>query len=63
MTDYAATNPGEDIAESWTHFVINDKPSGDSIADQKVRFFYDYPELVELRDKIRARLYSGNRRD
>lgn len=63
VTDYAATNPGEDIAESWTHFVVNERPSGDSIADQKVRFFYDYPELVSLRDKIRARLYSGSRRD
>lgn len=63
VTDYAATNPGEDIAESWTHFVINERPSGNSIADQKVRFFYDYPELVSLRDQIRARLYSGSRRD
>lgn len=62
VTDYAATNPGEDIAESWTHFVLNDKPSGNSIADQKVQFFYDYPELVTLRDKILARLYSQSRR-
>ena len=63
VSDYAATNPGEDIAESWTHFVINDRPSGNLIKDQKVQFFYDYPELVALRDKIRARLYSGDRRD
>ena len=63
VTDYAATNPGEDIAESWTHFVLNDRPSGGSIADQKVAFFYNYPELVTLRDQIRARLYSGSRRD
>ena len=62
VTDYAATNPGEDIAESWTHFVLNDKPTGDSIADQKVRFFYDYPELVTLREQIQARLYSQSRR-
>ncbi|MGB1253754.1 MAG: hypothetical protein ACPG8W_24290 [Candidatus Promineifilaceae bacterium] len=62
VTGYAATNPGEDIAESWAHFVLNDKPSGDSIADQKVRFFYDYPELVTLRDQILSRLYSQSRR-
>ncbi len=62
VTDYAATNPGEDIAESWTHFVLNDKPTGSTMADDKVRFFYDYPELVTLRDKIRARLFSASRR-
>jgi hypothetical protein len=27
ITDYAATNPGEDIAESFTYFVLNGKPS------------------------------------
>ena len=63
VSDYAATNPGEDIAESWTHFVINDRPSGNSIADQKVRFFYEFPELVRLRDQIRARVYSESRRN
>ena len=56
VTDYAATNPGEDIAESWTYFVLNQKPAGDAIRDQKVLFFYDYPELVRLRDYIRAAL-------
>lgn len=63
VTDYAATNPGEDIAESWTHFVLNDRPAGNTIADQKVAFFYDYPELVELRSNIRTRLYSERRRN
>ena len=62
VTDYAATNPGEDIAESWTHFVLNERPTGNSIADQKVQFFYDYPELVTLRDQILARAYSQSRR-
>lgn len=56
ITDYAATNPGEDITESWTAFVLKEKPSGSSVSDQKVSFFYAYPELVKLRDIIRARL-------
>ena len=50
--DYAVTHPAEDIAESFTHFVFSPKPAGESIRDQKVRFFYEYPELVELRGQI-----------
>jgi hypothetical protein len=56
VTDYAVTNPEEDIADSWMYFVFNPAPTGDSIADEKVLFFYDYPELVELRGQIRAGL-------
>jgi len=56
VTDYAATNPAEDIAESFTAFVLKDKPNGDSIADQKLRFFWDFPELVKLRELMRVRL-------
>ena len=52
VTDYAATTPEEDIAESWSFFVLAPKPTGNSIADQKVLFFYAYPELVQLREEI-----------
>jgi hypothetical protein len=52
VTDYAATNPGEDIAESWTHFVLTPKPQGTTIAEQKILFFYEFPELVQLRQEI-----------
>ncbi|MBC8506108.1 MAG: hypothetical protein ISR58_22515 [Anaerolineales bacterium] len=62
VTDYAATNPGEDIAESWTHFVLQPKPEGDTVSEQKVLFFYEFPELVELREKIVARTFSRLRR-
>lgn len=49
---YAATNPDEDIAESWTEFIVRLKPAGNSIAEQKVLFFYEYPELVQTRTEI-----------
>lgn len=62
VTDYAVTNPGEDIAESWTYFVLQPKPDGDTIAEQKILFFYDFPELVALRKQIVARTYSRLRR-
>ena len=62
VTDYAATNPGEDIAESWTAFVLQPRPTGTSIADEKVLFFYEHSELVELRGQIVARAFSRLRR-
>ena len=58
VTDYAATNVGEDIAEAWTFFVISEKPVGSTIAEEKILFFYQFPELVALREQIVARTYS-----
>lgn len=55
VTDYAATNPAEDIAESWTYYVLQKKPEGsERISDQKILFFYDFPELVSKRKDIRS---------
>lgn len=56
LSEYAATNPGEDIAESWMYFVILDASKGDSIKDDKMNFFYQFDELVELRQHIRNNL-------
>ena len=52
LTEYAATSPMEDIAESWAFFVLSPKPALTSIASEKILFFYEYPELVELRTQI-----------
>lgn len=52
VTEYAATNPEEDIAEAFTFFVLSPRPNGETIAESKIRFFYDYPELITLRDEI-----------
>lgn len=55
VTDYAATNPVEDIAESFTQFVtLNNAPSGNTVANQKVKFMYDYSELVTLRNFMKS---------
>ncbi len=56
VSEYASTNPGEDIAETWAYFVLAPKPQGNTIADQKVLFFYEHPELVQLRTEILSRL-------
>jgi hypothetical protein len=60
VTWYAATNPDEDFAESFTVFVLKEKPTKSTVSfihsDQKILFFYDFPELVEMRDFIRSNL-------
>lgn len=54
LTDYAATNPGEDIAEVFTWFItLEDKPAATTMANKKVRLLYEFPELVEMRSRIR----------
>jgi hypothetical protein len=52
VTDYAATNPEEDIAEAFSYFILTAPPAGNTIAGQKVLFFYQFPELVQLRQQI-----------
>lgn len=60
VDDYAATNPSEDVAETFAFFVLSPKPEGRSIRDQKILFFYDYPELVQLRSQILMNLCTLN---
>ncbi|WBW97098.1 hypothetical protein [Oceanirhabdus sp. W0125-5] len=56
VSDYAPTNPEEDIAESFTHFVTQDKPKGNSVKEKKMLFFYEFDEAVKLRNEIRENL-------
>ena len=64
VTDYAATDTAEDIAETFSYFVLQPKPKGKklTIADQKLLFFYDFAETVRLREQIISRLSSQTRR-
>lgn len=59
VTDYAATNPEEDIAEAFAFFVLGPRPAGDTMAEEKILFFYDYPELVQLRSNILENLCTA----
>ena len=59
VNDYAATNPEEDVAEVWSFFVLGPKPNGDTIAEEKILFFYDYPELVQLREQTLSNLCNS----
>ena len=56
VSDYATTNPVEDLAETFTEFVLKDRPQGSTIADQKVRMLWSDQVMVSLRSEIRSRL-------
>jgi hypothetical protein len=61
VTLYAASNYNEDFAESFSHFVMgDDKPeSGSYPGSETILFFWGEPDLVSLRDEIRARLLTA----
>lgn len=61
LTDYAATNPEEDIAEAFTFFVLSPRPNDDTIIEQKISFFYRYIELIQLRDEIQRGVCQLNK--
>ncbi len=62
VTQYAATNPGEDIAEVFATFVTrNSGANGNSIAEQKIQLMYNHTELVDLRNYIRGNLGASSR--
>ncbi len=54
VSEYAGTAPDEDLAEVFTFFVFSDRPTGDSIVDQKLLMMWETPGMVELREQIRA---------
>lgn len=59
VDDYAATDPTEDMAETFTYFVFSDRPAAGTTGDQKILLFYEYPELVTLREDILAAVCEG----
>ena len=56
VREYAASNVKEDIAESFAYFVLFDAQEGYDMAELKINFFYQYPEMVNIRISIRARI-------
>ncbi len=62
ITDYAAESPEEDIVESWTAFVLHEKiRKPETVAEQKMNFFYQFPELVTYRKIIRKNIRKYQR--
>lgn len=55
VSRYAMYSPEEDFSESFAHFVLTKTPSGQNVKEEKLLFFYEYEELVQLRTEILAR--------
>lgn len=52
VSDYAVNNYDEDFAESFKDFVLNYLPDTNLGKDKKLKFFYQFPELILLRTQI-----------
>ncbi len=58
LNDYAATSPTEDFAETFAQFVLREQPtSTPSVVEEKLIFFYQFPELTKMRNQIRKECY------
>jgi hypothetical protein len=58
VTEYAATEPVEDLAESFAFFVMEKDQDklGNEVKDQKIKHFYQFPDLVAIRAEMREAL-------
>lgn len=55
VSRYAMYSPEEDFSESFAHFVLTETPAGKNVMEEKILFFYEHKELVQLRTEILAR--------
>lgn len=57
VSQLAGEGFAKDYAESFRLFVLTDKPeTSERTPDAKISFFYEYPELAELRGYVRGQL-------
>lgn len=54
VSRYGANYFHEDIADTFAVFVLGAKPDGDTVAEQKLLFFWANPDMTALRQEIRA---------
>lgn len=53
VSEYAASGPDEDAAETIAHFAVHDLPTGSLlVAEEKTVLFYDFAEMVALRQEV-----------
>ena len=56
VSRYGANYFHEDIADTFAVFVLGGEPRGDTVAEEKLRFFWAAPDMVSLRAEIRQAL-------
>ncbi len=61
VTNYASTNPGEDIAEVFAAFVIKNSTNDASNGSDKINMLYGENSLVNLRKYIRGNIVKNAR--
>jgi hypothetical protein len=52
VSEYAATDPAEDFAESFTWYVYGEMAPSGSVADEKIEFFDRFSYTQALADEI-----------
>lgn len=52
VSEYAATDPAEDFAESFTWYVYGEMAPSGSVADEKIEFFDRFSYTQVLADEI-----------
>ncbi|MGE0992675.1 recombinase family protein, partial [Bacillus sp. GMa5/2] len=58
---YGTTNVTEDIADTFTAFILQDSKKvkeGTELKYKKIAFFYQFPELVKMRAEVLSGLYD-----
>lgn len=61
VSEYATTSVTEDLAETMTMFILSDSKTvqaSQEIKYQKIAFFYQFPELVQMRADVLSGLYE-----
>ena len=56
VSQYGANYFHEDIADTFAVFVLSGKPEGKTVAEEKILFFWNDADMVQLRGEIRANL-------
>ncbi len=61
VSEYGTTNVAEDIADTFTAFILQDSKKvkeGTELKYKKIAFFYQFPELVKMRAEVLSGLYD-----
>lgn len=61
VSQYGTTNVAEDIADTFTAFILQDSEKvkeGSELKYKKIAFFYQFPELVKMRAEVLSGLYD-----
>ena len=52
MSEYVSQDPFKDIIESMTRFLLEAKPIDTQEKFDKIRFFYEFSELTDIKKRI-----------